>query len=141
MIYFDRHSLEVLEYPKIIGILKGFCLTPYGIAKLDYYHPRTDLTSIQNRMNEIAEMVDIIRFGDPFPLTRQKDCIPLIHSAKTTGATLEPRQLLAIKELIKASEVQWEGLEMPTSNMSNLSGFDPQQGGFQESKNKKKYYP
>lgn len=51
-------------------------------------------------------------------------------------ASIGKDQRQAIKEVIKASEVQWEGLEMPTSNMSNLSGFDPQQGGFQESKRK-----
>jgi len=43
-------------------------------------------------------------------------------------------QRQAIKEMLMASEIQWEGLEMPTSNMSNMSGFDPQQGGFSEQK-------
>ncbi len=43
-------------------------------------------------------------------------------------------QRQAIKEVIKASEIEWEGLEMPTSNMTNMSGFDSQQGGFSEEK-------
>ena len=42
----------------------------------------------------------------------------------------------AIKEVIKASEVQWEGLEMPTSSMSNMSGWDNRQG-FSEQKRQK----
>lgn len=46
-------------------------------------------------------------------------------------------QRQAIKELIKASGVDFQGLEMPTSNMSNLSGFDPQRGGFSEEKRQK----
>jgi hypothetical protein len=40
----------------------------------------------------------------------------------------------AIKEVIKVSGVDWQGLEMPTSAMSNVSGFNPQQGGFSEQK-------
>lgn len=49
-------------------------------------------------------------------------------------ASVGKAQRQAIKEMIKASEIEWEGLEMPTSNMSNMSGFDPQQGGFSEQK-------
>ncbi|MCA9478516.1 MAG: hypothetical protein KC535_05195 [Nanoarchaeota archaeon] len=45
-------------------------------------------------------------------------------------------QRQAIKELIKASEIEWQGLEMPVSSMSNMSGFDPQRGGFSEEKRK-----
>jgi hypothetical protein len=46
-------------------------------------------------------------------------------------------QRQAIKEVIKASGVKWEGLELPTSDMSNMSGFDPQRGGFSEEKRQK----
>lgn len=40
----------------------------------------------------------------------------------------------ALKEVIKVSGVDWQGLEMPTNSMSNVSGFDPRQGGFNEQK-------
>lgn len=43
-------------------------------------------------------------------------------------------QRQAIKELIKASEIDFQGLEMPVSNMSNMSGFDPQRDTFSEQK-------
>jgi hypothetical protein len=40
----------------------------------------------------------------------------------------------AIKEVIKANEVQIKGIEMPTQSVNNLSGFDPQQRVFDEEK-------
>lgn len=42
----------------------------------------------------------------------------------------------ALKEVIKASEIDWQGLEMPVSSTSNVSGFDPQNRGFSEQKRK-----
>jgi len=39
-----------------------------------------------------------------------------------------------LKELAKANEVLIEGVELPTSSMSNLSGFDPQHRGVSEQK-------
>lgn len=46
-------------------------------------------------------------------------------------------QRQAIKEVLKASEVKWEGLELSPQDMSNMSGYDPQRGGFSEEKRKK----
>ncbi|MFW5865666.1 MAG: TIM barrel protein [Nanoarchaeota archaeon] len=43
----------------------------------------------------------------------------------------------AIKEIIKASEIDWQGLELPPSHMSNLSGFDTRQNVFSEEKRRK----
>ena len=42
----------------------------------------------------------------------------------------------AIKEVLKASGATWEGLEFSPQDMTNMSGFDPRQGGFSEQKRK-----
>ncbi len=46
-------------------------------------------------------------------------------------------QRQAIKEVLKVSEANWEGLEFSPQDMSNMSGFDTQRGGFSEEKRKK----
>ena len=46
-------------------------------------------------------------------------------------------QRQAIKEVLKASDVAWEGLEFSPQDMSNMSGYDTQRGGFSEEKRKK----
>ncbi len=100
MYEFDNHSLDVLEYPKIISILRGLCLTHFGMRLVDEIAPLTDSDEIRSRLDETAEMKDIIRFGSAFPLFRLDDISGLFERSKIEGIFLEPMQLLNIKEFI-----------------------------------------
>ncbi|UCD17036.1 MAG: hypothetical protein JSV44_11375, partial [Candidatus Zixiibacteriota bacterium] len=100
---FDAHTLDVLEYPKIVSILKGLCLTQYGVAKVDEIRPLTDATIIRTKLDEITQMKDIIRFGQALPLYRLDDISELLAKSKTEGYFLEPKALLSVKELIEVS--------------------------------------
>lgn len=100
---FNEHTLEVLEYFKIISILKGLCLTPHGTAFIERISPSIDIDSIRTRLDETSEMKDIILFGDAFPLSRIEDTTELINKSKTEGILLEPKELLKIKELIEVT--------------------------------------
>jgi DNA mismatch repair protein MutS2 len=98
---FDLHTLEVLEFPKILSILKGLCLTRYGVAAAEYISPSTDLDAIQTRLEEVSQMKDIIRFAENFPLYRLEDISELIRKSKTRGHHLDPKELLEIRALLK----------------------------------------
>ncbi|MCP4706441.1 MAG: hypothetical protein GY865_17725, partial [candidate division Zixibacteria bacterium] len=97
---FDSHSLDVLEYPKIIAILRGLCLTHFGMKLVDQTAPMTDMGKIRSQLDEISEMKDIIRFGSAFPLYRLDDISGLFERSRTEGIFLEPIELLNIKEFI-----------------------------------------
>lgn len=97
MLEFDNHSLNILEYPKIISILRGLCLTHFGMSLVDQIAPLTDPDEIRSRLDETAEMKDIIRFGSAFPLFRLDDISRLFERSKTEGIFLEPMELLNIK--------------------------------------------
>lgn len=101
MTRFDEHTLEVLEYPKIIALLQGQCLTSYGMAEVARFAPVQDLQLIQTRMTEIAQMKDIIRFGEAFPLYRLEDIREIIARAKAEGIFIEPAEMLKVRELIE----------------------------------------
>jgi DNA mismatch repair protein MutS2 len=100
---FDEHTLEVLEYHKIISILKGLCLTEYGTGFVSRTWPMTDPEAIQTRLDEVSEMKDIIKFGVAFPLYRLEDTTELLKKSRTEGIFLEPKELLKIKELIEVT--------------------------------------
>jgi len=100
---FDNHSLEVLEYFKIISILRGLCVTHYGFNNVERIAPSTDIESIRNRLNEVSEMKDIIQFGDAIPLYRLEDGRDMIKKARTEGIHLDPKSILSINELIEVS--------------------------------------
>nr|MBN2278223.1 endonuclease MutS2 [candidate division Zixibacteria bacterium] len=100
---FDRHTLDVLEYFKILSILKGLCLTPYGIDLIDRTGPSVDPESICVRLDEVTQMKDIVQFGDAFPLARLEDVTKLIVQSRTQGMRLDPKDILKIRELIDIS--------------------------------------
>ncbi|MFH2036736.1 MAG: endonuclease MutS2 [Candidatus Zixiibacteriota bacterium] len=100
---FDKNTMDVLEYFKIINILKGLCLTPYGSELANRIAPSFDADSIRTRLKEVSEMKDIIRFRTAFPLSRIEDVSLLIIKAKTQGMILEPKAFLKIKDLIEVS--------------------------------------
>jgi len=100
---FDNHTLEALEYPKVISIIKGLCLTPYGISRVSQFAPLMDIQMIISRMDEIAQMKDIIKFGEAFPLYRLEDVTEQIDKSRAEGIFLEPMEMLKIKELIDVS--------------------------------------
>ncbi len=100
---FDKHSLEVLEYYKIIEILRGLCLTQYGSVLVDRMAPSTDAESISRRLSEVSQMKDIVSFGEVFPIYRLKNAASLIKKSRTEGIFLEPLELLKIKELVEVA--------------------------------------
>lgn len=55
---------------------------------------------------------------------------PVGGGAKSFGKDVREN----IREIIRANGVSIEGVEMPTSSMTNLSGFDPQRGNISEQK-------
>ncbi|MCX6829544.1 MAG: endonuclease MutS2 [candidate division Zixibacteria bacterium] len=98
---FDSHTLEVLEFPKILSILKGLCLTPYGMERIIEFSPLFDIPVIRSRMEEISQMKDIVQFSEAFPLYRTEDVTVLINNSRAQGIFLEPEELLWVKELIE----------------------------------------
>jgi len=103
MTSFDEHTLEVLEYHKIIDILRGLCLTQYGVAKVDEVAPLVDADLIRIKLAEVSQMRDIIRFGQAFPLYRLEDIGEILLKSQTEGIFIEPMNLLAVMELIDVS--------------------------------------
>jgi DNA mismatch repair protein MutS2 len=127
---FDEHTLEVLEFPKVISIIKGLCLTPYGVGKASLFAPMTDSSAIVNRMREIDQMKDIINFGEAFPLYRLEDISELIGKSRAEGIFLEPMELLLIKELVEVSialngyaRSEWSKFPLIAESLAKIHSF------------------
>ena len=99
----DLHSLKTLEYEKVISLIAGKCLTPFGKNIVNDFKPMFTREEIVKRLSEISEMKDIINFGDAFPLYRLEDSRNLIHKSNIEGAYLDPKEILEILELIEVS--------------------------------------
>lgn len=99
----NAHSLKILEYPKIISLIKGNCLTPYGIKEADNIEPLFDKNVIEQKQNEISQMKDIINFGHPFPVYRMDNSLELLEKSKIPDNYLEPKEILSVRNLLNIS--------------------------------------
>ncbi len=99
----DQHTLETLEFPKIITAISGKCLTPYGTQVVRSIEPLFDREAIERRQDEIAQMKDIINFGSAIPLCRLEDCTELLERSSLEGTYLDPDEILRVLELVEVS--------------------------------------
>ena len=99
----DPHTLNVLEYPKIISLIAGKCLTPYGRQEVEQVRPLFDAGAISRRLDEISQMKDIVNFGDAFPLYRMDDCREFLEKSLVEGIFLDPEEIAIVAELVSIS--------------------------------------
>lgn len=100
----DKHSIEKLEFPKILEIIAGKCLTPFGKEQVLAIHPLFEKSEIEKRQTEVSQMKDILNFGDPFPLTRLADSREELKKAVVPGNFLEGDEILLVLELVNLSD-------------------------------------
>ncbi len=99
----DQHTLDTLEFPKILSAIRGKCVTPFGPVEVDQIRPLDSLTDIKTRQGEFSQMTDIVRFGMAFPLYRMSDCREFLSKARIPGIFLDPPEIMAVLELVDNS--------------------------------------
>lgn len=99
----DEHTINTLEFPKIISLIAGECRTPFGKEEVNRLQPLFDRGEIERRQTEISQMKDIINFGEAFPLYRLEDCRDLLEKSQVEGIFLEPKEILTVLELVEVS--------------------------------------
>jgi DNA mismatch repair protein MutS2 len=99
----NEHTIDTLEFPKIISLIDGKCRTPFGREEIDQIQPLFDGCQIELKLTEISQMKDIINFGLAFPLYRLEDCRELLEKSRVEGIFLEPKEILLLLELVEVS--------------------------------------
>ncbi len=100
----DKHTTETLEFPKIVDLIAGKCLTVYGKGEVAGIAPMADPDLINSSLDEISQMRDIINFGTAFPLYRmEEDCGEYLRESQVEGMFLDPLDMLKIEELVAIS--------------------------------------
>ncbi len=95
-----QHTLNTLEFPKVVALIRGKCLTPFGGDQVALIAPISELDAIERRQGEVAQMKDILAFGDPFPLERLSDSREEIEHSKIAGAMLDGVEIRRVRECI-----------------------------------------
>jgi len=127
----NRHTLEILEFDKIIESMAGRCLTAMGREVTLTRRPDNEFQRIRKSLAEVKEMIDVLTEEGDFPLGRAPDIRPAILKTSLEGIFLEPKELLAIAEflemvqgLMKFSKVSVEKYSLLEEHLGRLtSGF------------------
>jgi DNA mismatch repair protein MutS2 len=98
-----QHTLQTLEFPKVIAAIREHCITPYGSPEVDRFAPMFDRQQIETRLTEISQMKDIINFGRAFPLSRMEDSREYLDKTLVEGAFLDPEEIRVVLELVEVS--------------------------------------
>ena len=100
----DEHTIQTLEFSKVIALVAGKCLTRFGHEEVAEIAPLRNRKLIERRLAEISEMKDIILYGDAFPLYRMEtDCRELLKRSEVEGNALDGKEILEVLELVIVS--------------------------------------
>ena len=115
----DERSLRVLEFTKIRGMLAERALTELGAERCRALTPSCDMTEITQWQQETEEAAVVLRYAGSNPLIAFEDVRSSLSLADK-GATLSPRALLAVAELLRASRNARDALDTDRESTPRL---------------------
>ena len=99
----DQHrTLRVLEFPKILDRLAGFCLTELGKEKCLTLIPATTLPEVERYLQETEEANTLLHYMGGNPLVSFSDIRPLLTMAQK-GGCLSPKGLLEVASSLRSA--------------------------------------
>ena len=97
----DDHTLERLEYAKVLDRLASRCMLPMGVAVAQGLRPTSDLEAIRTRAQRVAEAADVLRAGQDFGVERFEDPAELLDRAAIRGSALRPEEFQTVAAILR----------------------------------------
>lgn len=99
----NQHTLNLLEFPKIIEEIKKYAISELGIQLIDKIKPSNDIDRIKNQLAEITEACKILDSTASVPLQKLAG-IDIILEKLSKQIVLNPYELEAIATLLKSTK-------------------------------------
>lgn len=100
----DNKSFKVLEFDKIIEILKTKASSSLGLNKIEKLEPSSDFEEVQYRLQETAEAQSILIKRGHVSLGGIHDVLDKVKRAEI-GASLDSGSLLMVADTLRAARV------------------------------------
>lgn len=100
----DNKSFRVLEFDKIIEILKTKASSSLGLHKIENLEPSSDFEEVQYRLQETTEAQSILIKRGHVNLCGIHDVLDKVKRAEI-GASLDPGSLLMVADTLRAARV------------------------------------
>lgn len=105
----DSKALETLEFEEVLWHLKGLCSSELGKKLVEALSPTCSKETVERMLEETWQMKLYLEERGELPARGFPDVGPLLEKAQR-GALLEPEELKAISDSVKASLSLKEGL-------------------------------
>ena len=102
---FLDHTLDVLEFEAIRGLLADRTLSASGRRRAEALTPTADLKVIHERLQTITEMRFILSGNEELPLRGIRDIRTALQRARIAGAILDPETLIDVASTLQVSRV------------------------------------
>jgi DNA mismatch repair protein MutS2 len=99
----DRFSREVLEFPAVLELLRGYLSGPISEPCLDSVEPHTRIDLIRHELEQAREAREYLRESPRPTLGSLRDPRPLLEKLRIEGATLEALEIFALTGLARAA--------------------------------------
>ena len=99
----DRFSRQVLEFPAILELLRGYLSGPLSAPFLASVEPHTRLELIRRQLGQAREAREFLRENSRPTLGHLRDPRPLLEKLRIEGAALEALEILALTALARAA--------------------------------------
>jgi len=97
----NDHTLERLEYGKVLDRIAGRCVLPMGAEAARSLRPTADLEKIRTRAQRVAEAAAVIEAGHDFAVERFDDPSALLDRAAIEGSALRPEEFQTIAAILR----------------------------------------
>lgn len=101
----NQHTLDVLEYGKIIELLVSYTTSGLGKNLAQRIQPLTDVRLIERLIAETTELKTLLSPDVRLPLGGLHDLFPLLEKLEKGEEILLPEEIMLIKETLRAGRI------------------------------------
>ena len=99
----DRYSREVLEFPAVVDLLRGFLSGPLSEPALQVLEPRLQLEQISRDLALVKEALEYLHESSRPSLGSLKDPRGILDTLAPEGVSLAALEILAVIEVARAA--------------------------------------
>lgn len=101
----DRHTIQILEYEKVLAIVSRYASTEAGRARIIATCPLKDQSQIANRLGMVSEAKSLSEWGESLPIAGVYEIGDSISRSRVPGAVLDAGSLLRIQSAAGAARI------------------------------------
>ncbi len=130
----DDRSLKVLEFYRLLEILKEFSISSLGQKRCLSLRPTKDLSLIQSRLAEVLELKEILETLGDIPIRGLKDIEAVWKRLEVEGSVLNVQEIMdvhqqmvlckGLRRFFLKSEIKAPHLQERVSKLSSLKTLE-----------------